>query len=142
VQRFLSTHSRIWSAVTLAAGDRHLIVYNSAHSAARQSNDLMHELAHLILKHTPSMSFMDPGKRLLIRSYDKLQEDEANWLAASLLLPREALLSHRAKQTPHEEICREFGVSQNLLTFRINTTGVERQLARRGAIPKRRQPSK
>lgn len=133
LKRLLTQHRTVWSAVTLSAGDRHLIVYNSAHSAARQSNDLMHELAHLILKHTPNMSFMDPTKGLLIRSYDKAQEDEANWLAASLLLPRAALLLHRARRTPEDNMCEHFGVSRDLLRFRINTTGVERQLARRKA---------
>jgi hypothetical protein len=131
VKRLLTKHSRNWSAITLSAGDRHLIVYNSAHSAARQSNDLMHELAHLILKHEPSMTFMDPGKGLMIRSYDKAQEDEANWLAAALLLPREVLLLHRGRRTPTTTICEKFGVSEELLTMRTRTTGVERQLARR-----------
>jgi Zn-dependent peptidase ImmA (M78 family) len=131
-KRLLTQHSRNWSAVTVSAGDRHLIVFNSAHSAARQANDLMHELAHLILKHEPSKTFMDPGKGLMIRSYDKGQEDEANWLAAALLLPREALLQLRGRRTPSAAICEKFGVSEELLTMRTRTTGVERQLARRG----------
>ena len=38
----------------------------------------------------------------LIRSYDKNQEDEANWLSASLLLPRPALVAHRSRRTPAE----------------------------------------
>lgn len=129
--RLLGEHQSVWSAVTISAGDRHLVVYNSAHSKARQSNDLMHELSHLILKHTPNMSFMDPGKGLLIRSYDKNQEEEANWLSAALLLPRQALVVHRSRRTPTEDLCELFGVSRDLLTFRTNTTGVERQLARR-----------
>lgn len=134
LERLLGQHRSVWSAVTLSSGDRHLVVYNSAHSKARQSNDLMHELAHLILKHTPNMSFMDPGKGLLIRSYDKNQEDEANWLSAALLLPRQALIVHRSRRTPADDMCELFGVSRELLTFRTNTTGVERQLARRNAM--------
>jgi len=134
LDRLLGQHRAVWSAVTISAGDRHLVVYNSAHSKARQSNDLMHELSHLILKHTPNMSFMDPSKGLLIRSYDKNQEDEANWLSASLLLPRQALVVHRSRRTPAEDLCEMFGVSRDLLTFRLNTTGVERQLARRTAM--------
>ena len=137
--RLLGQHQSVWSAVTISAGDRHLVVYNSAHSKARQSNDLMHELSHLILKHTPSMSFMDPTKGLLIRSYDKNQEDEANWLSAALLLPRQALVVHRSRRTPAEDLCELFGVSRDLLTFRLNMTGVERQLARRNAL---RRPSR
>ena len=133
-KRLLTTHSRSWSAVTVSAEGRHLIIYNSDHSAARQANDLMHELAHLILKHEPSKTFMDPAKGLMIRSYDKAQEEEADWLAAAMLLPREALLLHRSRRTPVATICDAFGVSEKLYTMRTNTTGVERQLARRRGV--------
>lgn len=40
-----------WSAVTLIVGSRKVIILNSSHSSARQSSDLMHELAHLIRGH-------------------------------------------------------------------------------------------
>jgi uncharacterized protein DUF955 len=137
LKRLLGQHRSVWSAVTISAGERHLVVYNSAHSKARQSNDLMHELSHLLLKHSPNLSFMDPSKGLLIRSYDKNQEDEANWLSAALLLPRQALVVHRSRHTPTERVCEIFGVSRDLLNFRTNTTGVERQLARRRAMQSR-----
>jgi hypothetical protein len=127
----VTTHKSVWSAITVSAGDSHLIIFNSSHSEARRSSDVMHELAHIILNHVPKMSFMDPSKGILIRSFDKDQEDEANWLAATLLLPRAALLLHRVRQTSDQELRRIFGVSAQMLTFRINTTGVERQLSRR-----------
>src|SRR5258708_1809583 len=88
--RLLGAHHEAWSAITVSDGDRHLIIYNPTHSAARQANDIAHELAHIILKHTPTFSFMNPEKKLLIRSFDRNQEDEANWLAAAILLPRAA----------------------------------------------------
>jgi Zn-dependent peptidase ImmA (M78 family) len=88
-----------------------------------------HELAHIILEHTPTFNFFNPQKQLFIRSYDRAQEDEANWLAATILLPRQALLYVRRQRLGKEEICRRYGVSERLLAFRVNTTGVERQLS-------------
>lgn len=131
LERLLHAHNESWSAITVSDGDRHLVVYNPAHSAARQANDVAHELAHIILKHTPTFSFMNPEKKLLIRSFDKNQEDEANWLAASILLPRAALLAMRSKRIKNDEICSRYGISAQLLTYRLNTTGVDRQMARR-----------
>jgi hypothetical protein len=133
LQRLLHAHNESWSAITVSDGDRHLVVYNPAHSAARQANDVAHELAHIILKHTPTFSFMNPEKKLLIRSFDKNQEDEANWLAASILLPRAALVAMRSKRLKNDEICARYGISAQLLTYRLNTTGVDRQMARRGS---------
>jgi Zn-dependent peptidase ImmA (M78 family) len=130
-KRLVTTHKSVWSAITVSAGDGHLVIFNSSHSDARQSSDVMHELAHIILSHVPKMSFMDPSKGILIRSFDKDQEEEANWLAGTLLLPRVALLQHRVRQTSDQELRDIYGVSAKMLTFRINTTGVERQLSRR-----------
>jgi hypothetical protein len=131
--RLLGAHNEAWSAITVSDGDRHLVVFNPMHSAARQANDVAHELAHIVLKHTPTFSFMNPEKQLLIRSFDKNQEDEANWLAASILLPRAALVSMRSKRVKNDEICSRYGISPQLLTYRLNTTGVDRQMARRKA---------
>ena len=129
----LTNHYRsAWSAITISEADRHLVVFNPAHSRARQSSDVMHELAHIILKHTPTFSFINPEKKLLIRSHDKSQEEEASWLAAAVLLPRQVLLYVRSRRLSDEEICRRYSVSRQLLAFRLNATGVERQLSRRG----------
>ena len=57
-------------------------------------------------------------------------EDEANWLAGALLLLRDALVRSRAKSCPKEMACDEFGVSRQMLEFRMRITGVERQFSR------------
>jgi Zn-dependent peptidase ImmA (M78 family) len=134
LSRLTNHHRSAWSAISLSEGDQHLIVFNPAHSKGRQSNDLMHELAHIILGHTPTFSFLDPVKQLLVRSHDRTQEEEADWLAGAVLLPRQALLYVRGRQLGAEEICRRYGISKRLLSFRLNATGVERQLARRRGV--------
>jgi hypothetical protein len=88
-----------WSAFTLQIGQAFLIIYNPAQSAARLNSVLMHEQAHIILGHElplPYVSTTDDGC-LVPSQYNQDQEDEANWLGGTLLLPRVALLLIRCK---------------------------------------------
>jgi Zn-dependent peptidase ImmA (M78 family) len=64
----------------------------------------------------------------VMRSYDQKDEDEANWLAWSLLLPREGLLACKRQNRTIAEIADQFGVSETLVSFRIRMTGVEPHL--------------
>ena len=118
-----------WSAVTLLAANKTLIILNSSHSIGRQASDLTHELAHRILEHkTHEMSVSADGV-MLLSSYDKEQEDEADWLSSSLLLPREALVSIKRKGLGPEESARAYGVSLSMLKYRMAMSGVNRQFA-------------
>ena len=72
--------------------DRALVIYNPEHSSGRQSNDIMHELAHLILDHKPTTVILSQDGSLVMRSFNQQQEEEADWLAGCLLLPRDALV--------------------------------------------------
>lgn len=119
-----------WSAVTVCANDKHLIVLNSAHHKNRQSNSLMHELAHLIIGHKPARLDITPDGLMILSTYDKDNEEEANWLAGALLLPREALVHARKRGLTDEEGAEHYGCSVKLFQFRINTTGVDVQLRR------------
>lgn len=117
-----------WSAVTIAQGDSALIIFNPRHSAGRQASDITHELAHIILGHQPATMIMSPDGNLVMRSYDQKQEDEANWLAWAILLPREALLSMKRKKVTVVDIATAFGVTETLVQYRLRITGIESQL--------------
>lgn len=118
-----------WSAVTLVAGKRTVVILNSSHSCGRQASDLTHELAHRILEHkTHEMNVTAEGV-MLLSSYGKEQEDEADWLSSCLLLPREALLSIKRKKLSAEDSAKEYGVSQSMLKYRMAMSGVNRQLS-------------
>ena len=122
-----------WSAVTLRLGSRgDLIIVNSSHSRARQASDLVHELAHLLLGHTPTRLDVTEDQQLLLRTHDHAQEDEAAWLAGCLLLPRPALLAIVRDGGQSADAARRYGVSVDMLTYRLRVTGVVVQ-ARRGA---------
>ncbi len=64
---------------------------------------------------------------IALRGFSKDAEEEANWLAGALLLPREALVYLRSKGISNDEICRAYGVSQQLLRMRLDVTGVNFQ---------------
>ncbi|WP_397334040.1 ImmA/IrrE family metallo-endopeptidase [Paenibacillus macerans] len=57
-----------------------------------------------------------------------VKEDAADWLVGSLHLPRVALLHLLKKGMKKENIADQFQVSMELLQYRINMTGVLRQV--------------
>lgn len=118
-----------WSAVTLVVGNKTAVILNSSHSPGRQSSDLAHELAHRIRGHvTHSMEVSTEGV-MFISEYDKLQEDEADWLASCLLLPRDALVKIKRQGLELADAANAFGVSLQMLKYRMARSGVERQFA-------------
>lgn len=123
-----------WSAVTLHIGDTRLIIINSAHPPTRRRNSLSHELAHLILNHGPGRIDVSTDGHLLLNSFEKEQEDEADWFAGALLVPREGLRRlFRATQDPRE-LAEHFDVSVELLQWRLRMTGVAVQARRAGQM--------
>lgn len=128
IQHLLGAGREEWSGFTLRIGVRHLVVLNSAQSVRRQNSVLMHELAHIILGHElASAMFTDSGD-FVPSTYDQDQEDEAAWLGGTLLLPRPALLWMRRQRLSDEEAATHFGVSPDLLRWRVRMTGIDYQL--------------
>lgn len=74
------------------------------------NSDVMHELAHIRHELTEVQETTD--WRLLSGHHDKSQEDEANWLGWTLLLPRPALLWMRRRGLTDEAAADHFGVSR------------------------------
>ncbi len=113
-----------WSAVSLNG----VVIYNPRKSDGRRASDITHELAHIILDHQPATILLSPDLPLGMRSFDAKQEDEANWFAGSLLLPRDGLLSAKRKRLTTEQIAGQYGVSSVLVNYRMNLTGVNYQV--------------
>jgi Zn-dependent peptidase ImmA (M78 family) len=125
--------SSVFSAATVFDGLFRLIIYNDAHAPTRILSSVTHEIAHGALAHTPTPVSNELGQRL----WDPEQEEEADWLAAALLVPRDGLLLLLARGRRSEDIARAYGVSPALLRWRTNQTGVMHQLARRRAWVRR-----
>lgn len=116
-----------WSAVTIQILGKQIIIVNSRHSAARKTSDVMHELAHILRGHKPAQVFIQDG--FALRDFDDLQENEANWFAGCLLLPRVALSTATYNGLDATEIAKAYDVSISLTNYRLNKTGVRRQFS-------------
>lgn len=119
-----------WSAFVLLERGRYLVVYNPQHSPARTNSDLMHELAHIMLGHELATPGVTADGHFLNGNYDEEQEDEADWLGSTLLLPRPALLWMRSRRMSDAAATEHFAVSLQMLKWRIRMTGVDYQIRR------------
>lgn len=123
---FRSVDRDAFSAVTVFAGTKRMIVYNDSHSRGRQASDIAHELAHALLQHPPAPVLDHLG----CRNWDGGLETEANWLAAALLISEEAALAIALNATSLEVAAARYGVSKQLLQFRLNVTGARVRVRR------------
>ena len=60
------------------------------------------------------------------RTYDKVEEDDAYYLASATLLPREAVAAAVANREPSAQIADRFGTSPQLADYRIKRLGLWR----------------
>lgn len=131
VQQLIHVDSASWSAMTLFDRGIHLIVVNPAHAPTRRQSDLMHELAHIELGHTPARVDVSGTGLLLLSDYADDQEQEADWHAGALLIPRDGILQLLGQSATVTTIARYYGVSESLCEWRIRMTGCDKQIQRR-----------
>ena len=120
-----------FSAATFHLPDGRVVAVMNpvAADAGRRNSDLAHELSHVLLKHEVRQvhrigdyTFFD---------CDPEQEEEANWLAGCLLLPRPLLLAAVRQGLGPEAVAAANGVSVQMAQFRLNASGVYFQAGRR-----------
>ena len=96
-----------------------VIVYHPKQSPARYESTIMHELAHLILKHpTEAIYFAQDGT--FAREFDSKIEAEAAFLGSCLQIPRRGLLWAVQAGMNNEEIAHYFGASLEMVRWRQN----------------------
>ena len=126
----LGSGSSNWSAASIPIGKgKYIIVHNPNHSETRQQSNLMHELAHIICKHEVPAAKKDLGLTGFLRNHDDEQENEAEWFGSCLQLPRPALLFALKNGMTKTQISEKYNASVEMVTYRINVTGVKRQLS-------------
>jgi IrrE N-terminal-like domain len=130
VQQLTVNDSDSWSAMTINEDGKLGIVLNPAHALTRQRCDLMHELGHVDLRHPPGRIEVSRNNLLLLSDYSEEHEEEADWYAGAMLLPRTGLIRFRLRQKGAAEIATYYGVSEALCNWRLRMTGVEIQLRR------------
>ena len=116
-----------FSACTFTLESRHVIVYNPLASPGRRQSDISHEVAHILLGHSVKQVMQVGG--LSFFTCDPDEEQEANWLAGCLLLPRQLLFSAVKRGLDAPTIADRYGVSEQMAAYRLRTTGVMKQLS-------------
>ena len=124
---FLRQAQSEFSAVTVPSGFHTAIVHNDSHHPYRQRSNVCHELAHCFLGHECAPPLTDEGTR----SRDSGIEAEANFLAGALLIPNEAAI-HILLNGNRFEAERIYGVSNDMLTYRLRVSGAQTILKRMG----------
>lgn len=117
-----------FSACTFDIDGRSVIVYNPLRSEPRRRSDVAHELSHLLLAH--ALTEIREVAGLPFRTCRADQEEEATNLGGTLLLPRPLLLRAVGRGMGAQAVAAEYGVSLEMARFRLNTTGVARQIDR------------
>lgn len=123
-----------FSACTFTLDGRHVIVYSPLGSHGRRQSNIAHEVGHLVLQH--NVKEVEQVGGLSFFTCDPDEEQEANWLAGCLLLPRQLIYAAARRGLDSLAIANQYGVSEQMAAFRIRTTGVNRQL--QAARPARR----
>ena len=141
LRRLTNHDSDSWSAVTIQVGDTNLTIVNSAHAPTRQRSSLTHELAHLILDHEPDRIDLSPAGHLLLSSFEREQEEEADWLSGTILVPRAGLMIAYRSTHDSRVLANQFGVSADMLNWRLRMTGVATQAQRARNWPQRKSTS-
>lgn len=106
-----------------------LIIHNSNHSLSRQQSNLMHEIAHIIRKHEMPEEVKQILRRVNLRSYNSVFEEEAKILGGCLQITRKGLVWTMYRNYSYRQIADHFKASLDMVTYRIRSTGVERQKA-------------
>jgi IrrE N-terminal-like domain len=126
VGHFQEIEPGAFSAATVFAGRRRVIVHNDAHSAGRQASNVTHEVAHGVLLHEPIPAFGEHG----CRTWRDDVEDEAQWLAGVLLVTEEAAIAVARRDIPIDLAASRYGVSEQMMRYRLNMTGAFRRVRR------------
>lgn len=123
--RHVRENTAVLSAMTIFPEwprHRRVIIFNNANSEARQNSDIAHELSHGLLLHEPRGAIVNG-----CRDYARSEEDEAAWLSGCLLVPRAAAVAIAMAGTAMGVAAVEYGVSTQMMTYRVNSTGARRQ---------------
>lgn len=117
-----------FSACTFDINGSAVIVFNPLRTEPRRRSDVAHELSHLILKH--QLAEIREVAGVPFRTCLSDQEEEATTLGGTLLLPRPLLLRAASQGMGTEAVARKYEVTVEMARFRLNMTGVARQVSR------------
>lgn len=120
-RHFQDAGNSMFSAITLVDGTYSEIIYNDFQHPNRQCSNITHELAHIILNHPPKPPLLNGS----CRNFDPLLEKEANEFGFTLLIPKLAALYAIEEFSRLSDAAEYYGVSQELLRYRIRITNAK-----------------
>ena len=119
---FKEAGNSIFSATTLVDGIYNEILHNDFQHPNRQHSNITHELAHIILCHPPRPPLLNES----CRNFVPVLETEASELGFTLLVPNVAALYAIEAFTTLRDAAEYYGVSEELLRYRIRITNAKR----------------
>lgn len=117
-----------WSAMSVPldlAKDRWAVLLNDCHTLERQRVTILEEYWHILLGHR--LTRVARIAESYGRTYDKVEEHDAYYLASATLLPRRALAEAVNTKLSSAEIARRYGTSSELVDYRIKRLGLWRE---------------
>lgn len=116
-----SLDAKQWSGSSIRLpNDEWLVILHPCQTSERATVTTMEEIAHVYYGHKPSRLVTD-ATGVTHREYNSQIEDEAYWTASAALLPSKAVARRVYRGFTTEAIAAEFGVSIQLVEFRIKT---------------------
>lgn len=105
-----------------------LVILNPAQGIHRNRATLMEEVSHVFLGHKPNrlgVAVSEPnarGTKVLARDYNKSDEEAAYAIGAAALVPYAMLRNLVFDGRTADQIARRFGVSRQLVEYRVKVT--------------------
>lgn len=116
---------REFSAILLYKSEGSLVIYNPKHSKKRVRSSIAHEASHVLCGH-PFLKGKY-GRTFLHRDHPKNIEDEANWQAGCLLVPKVGMEWAVRQGMKVADIADHFDVSKEMAQWRYNVLGMARR---------------
>ena len=116
-----------FSAMLLLVPGQKVLIHNDSHSSGRQSSNLAHELAHLLLGHPPENLVCNSS---LERDRDSLVEAEAAYLGGCILVPNEAAHQLAKLRVDESRAAAKYGVTPEMISYRLRMSGALKRVKR------------
>lgn len=122
------------SAMLFRKNGRAVIVINKLHHSRRQRFSIAHELGHLMMHQSKGQTMTDGAEIFHRHEYHRPsspQETQANYFAAELLMPEQAVCKavqevnlNMVTDLAVQQLARKFDVSVAAMTIRLQTLGL------------------
>jgi Zn-dependent peptidase ImmA (M78 family) len=120
----LHNDSNVSALYTINKEGRYIILHKNINSAEREQSNIMHEIAHILLKHKVPEEFQRLVSLFQIPYDNKVQEAEAKYLGSCLQLPKPVLFLAKKMKWTEEEISKKYFASIEMIRYRMDISGV------------------